>query len=345
MPKSKGKKGGKSRRSRGKGAPARAGAPASADVDGSGASGSGGDPPPSRSAAAADERARHAALGVHIAHVARCRPPSRSEGPSGPLSPSDHAQMRRRAAERHPWLLGIERWSQVEIESDVQPWSHHPDVDDEHPRSIGFPFDDDDVAHRCTQSECGELTHFFRGNYHAIDFACPPGTRLRSPVDGVVVDVRDGTRVGGIAARNLFEWNSVMIRADEGADDGGSNDDGVDDSNDSRDVRGGPLYVEFVHIRSGSCLVQVGDAVTKGQAICESGSAGFSPEPHLHLAAYRSGDDDAPTVRVRFERAGPGRDGTGGREGTREGTRDGEDGPRSFLPVAGGRYDRRGSVP
>jgi hypothetical protein len=28
---------------------------------------------------------------------------------------------------------------------------------------------------------------------------------------------------------------------------------------------------------------------------------GFSPEPHLHFAAYRSSDPTAPTVRVYFE--------------------------------------------
>jgi hypothetical protein len=30
---------------------------------------------------------------------------------------------------------------------------------------------------------------------------------------------------------------------------------------------------------------------------------GFSPEPHLHFAAYRSSDPTAPTVRVYFEQA------------------------------------------
>ena len=61
------------------------------------------------------------------------------------------------------------------------------------------------------------------------------------------------------------------------------------------------VYVEFVHIQSNSCVVQVGDDVKKGQLLCWSGSVGFSPEPHLHFAAYRSNGKDAATVRVRFE--------------------------------------------
>jgi murein DD-endopeptidase MepM/ murein hydrolase activator NlpD len=56
-----------------------------------------------------------------------------------------------------------------------------------------------------------------------------------------------------------------------------------------------------VHIRAKSAKVKVGDRVQRGQVICESGSVGFSPEPHLHFTAFRSGDDTADTVRVLFE--------------------------------------------
>jgi murein DD-endopeptidase MepM/ murein hydrolase activator NlpD len=159
-------------------------------------------------------------------------------------------------------------------------------------------------AFQCIQSEKGELTHFFKGNYHAIDFACPVGTPLYSPVNGTVVticqhhgrndnsnnnDDDDGNggsstiiEVSGIAATNMYQWNSIMIQ--------------VADVNDND-----PLYVEFVHIKTNSCVVQVGDVVHKGQYICCSGSVGFSPVPHLHMSAYRSSDDDAATVRFQFE--------------------------------------------
>ena len=217
----------------------------------------------------------------------------------------------------------ITSWSQIDIESDIQPWSFHPKVDDEHPYLLHFPFhgligneegsskvvDTTTTAYQCTQSCDGQLTHFFHGNYHAIDFKCPVGTPLYSPVNGVIVDVNDsisdGTEVSGIAASNMFQWNSIMMRVE---------DESVDATTD-------PLYVEFVHIKTDSCVVQVDDKVKKGQLICRSGSVGFSPEPHLHLAAYRSNGDDAATVRVRFEgKAEP------------------------FLPQAGGWYNQNGLV-
>lgn len=209
-------------------------------------------------------------------------------------------------AERIP----IESWSQIEIESDVQQWSFHPNVNDEHPHLLHFPFhgneeedgneDQATKSYLCSQSENGNLTHFFHGNYHAIDFSCPIGTPLYSPTNGIIVEVKDDgggggndhnktctdeefdtiREVSGIAARNLFHWNSIMIQSI-----------GFDD----------PLFIEYVHIQTNSCAVKVGDSVKRGQFICRSGSVGFSPEPHLHLAAYRSNGVDAATVRIRFE--------------------------------------------
>jgi len=207
--------------------------------------------------------------------------------------------------------IPITSWSQIEIESDVQQWSFHPNVKDEHPHLLHFPFhgneeevvneDQATKSYQCSQSENGNLTHFFHGNYHAIDFSCPIGTPLYSATKGIVVEVNDDgggghnqnktttneecdeiIEVSGIAARNLFYWNSIMIQSTE-----------VDASD--------PLFIEYVHIQTNSCAVKVGDSVERGQFICRSGSVGFSPEPHLHLAAYRSNGTDAATVRVKFQ--------------------------------------------
>ena len=157
-----------------------------------------------------------------------------------------------------------------------------------------------------------------------------------SPVNGTVVDVRDTcesnddedddiVEVSGIAARNMFRWNSMMIRA-------------ADVDGDGSRARGGPLYVEFVHIQTGSCVVRPGDEVRVGRFVCRSGSAGFSPEPHLHVAAYRGDGDDAATVRVRFEQSSC----LGG--GGEVGTNGGGLSSSTVLPRAGGWYDSGGPV-
>ena len=231
----------------------------------------------------------------------------------------------------------------AEIDSDVQDLSTHPAPEDEHPLLLGFPLGSrpggTDLPHEraylCTQGENGHLTHFFSGNAHALDFRCPVGSEVLAVADATVVDVRDEETVTGIATANLFRWNSVMLKVDTKENDG-------------------DLYVEYVHVAARSAVVAVGDRVRRGQKICESGSVGFSPEPHLHFTAFRSRDPAAPTVRVRFaaeeERDG-GRDG-GRRQATSDGesnatgrSDDGAKPKKTFLPVAGRWYDAFGEAP
>ena len=216
----------------------------------------------------------------------------------------------------------------IRIESDVSPWTVHPNPDDEHPFRIGFPLgrkncdnrtlthsnvdgkgssnndeisiadsNDNDCAVNsaeegflCTQGEGGRLTHFFSGNQHAVDFRCPVGTELLAVADGVVVEVCDKNTLTGISVNNLFEWNNILLEIDARPKNGGEEEESLEEE---------PLFVEYVHISKS--IVLKGDVVKKGQVIGYSGSVGFSPEPHLHFSAFRSTDPKAPTCRVRFE--------------------------------------------
>lgn len=187
----------------------------------------------------------------------------------------------------------------VDIESDVQTWSRHPNPSETHNLPILFPLAGGPFL--CTQGVGGQLTHFFSGNLHAIDFRCPVGTPLLAAGDGVVVEAKDENTLTGIAVSNLFEWNAILLKLD------------VNENEE-------PLFVEYVHIQKSS--VKQGDRVAKRQVIGESGSVGFSPEPHLHFAAYKSNADTAPTIQVRFQTA----------------LSDGE----TFLPKAGLYYSASG---
>ena len=234
----------------------------------------------------------------------------------------------------------------AEIDSDVQDLSTHPAPEDEHPLLLGFPLGSrpggadlpHERAYLCTQGENGHLTHFFSGNAHAVDFRCPVGTPVLAVADATVVDVRDEETVTGIATANLFRWNSVMLKVD---------------TKEKENDEGGDLYVEYVHVAAKSAIVAVGDVVRRGQKICESGSVGFSPEPHLHFTAFRSRDPAAPTVRVRFaaeEKQKPdgGRDSSGRRRSTSDGESNATELERrctTFLPVAGRWYDAFGEAP
>lgn len=211
----------------------------------------------------------------------------------------------------------------LRLESDVSRWNQHPDPSDEHPYRIGFPLNCNDpttgeacASFLCTQGEGGELTHFFSGNLHAIDFRCPIGTELLAVADGIIVEAKDENTLTGISVTNLFQWNSILLRV--------QNFDADSESDRNNAGGDGPLFVEYVHIAKST--VQAGDRVKRGQVIGRSGSVGFSPEPHLHFSAFRSSNAEAPTVRVLFE------------------NRDNNNEPLPFLPRSGEWYDANGIV-
>jgi hypothetical protein len=206
----------------------------------------------------------------------------------------------------------------LRIESDVQEWSKHRDAADTHSQTIGFPLQGPG-PYRCTQGESGHLTHFFAGNLHAIDFACPVGTPLLAVGDGVVVDCKDNNSLTGIAVSNMFEWNSILLQLDTTKTVAESSSA---IGHEGEKLSSGPLFVEYVHIQK--VTVQAGERVQAGQVIGLSGSVGFSPEPHLHFAAYRSQNPTAATVRVYSHST--------------------KDRQTTFLPKAGLWYDATGPV-
>lgn len=140
---------------------------------------------------------------------------------------------------------------------------------------IGFPLQGGPFL--CTQSFDGEFTHFKAETFHAVDWRCPVGTPVVAVGDGEVVEVSDSESAGGIHTKNLFHWNSIMLKL-------------KDDT-----------FVEYVHINTNSSKVKVGDQVTVGQVICESGNVGFCPEPHLHLQVQTTSDNKAATIKFKIE--------------------------------------------
>ena len=242
------------------------------------------------------------------------------------------------------------------IDSDIQIWKSHPNIPDVHHRTIRFPLltssttkDTETLSsavssalspsYLCTQGVGGSLTHFLIGNYHAIDFSCPIGTPIIAVGNGTIEQVHmmshpnneNTTAVTGIAVSNLFHWNSILLRLDDNDTDNKDVPDNIESVTESTNIEYGTstnnaLFVEYVHIATS--IVQVGEHVTEGQIIGTTGSVGFSPEPHLHIAAYRTSDNFAPTCGFDFHSAGS--------NDSNERT--------TFLPVAGKWYNENGIV-
>lgn len=145
------------------------------------------------------------------------------------------------------------------------------------PTAIIFPLPSTSGPYLCTQGFGGYLTHFFAESYHAIDLRCTVGTLVLCGGDGVVKEVRQSHKCGGISCRNLQVWNSVSVL-----------------------LTGCGVIVEYLHIAHGSACVAPGDAVRKGQVLCATGDIGFAPEPHIHIELHSADDPDGPSLPLRF---------------------------------------------
>lgn len=170
----------------------------------------------------------------------------------------------------------------------------------------------------CTQGVCGCFTHFYPNTQHAIDLECPVGTPVLAIGDGKVVDILESNTVSGIHASNLYKWNSLMIALADGN------------------------FVEYVHIKANSVQVQIGDTVTLGQHLCDSGDVGFCPRPHLHIQMHSSSRKDAPTIPFEFSPALAVLD--AGKELMDDAVVQANS-SIGFVPVAGKRYNAQGELP
>lgn len=183
-------------------------------------------------------------------------------------------------------------FSDLRISSDVQTFEPTPaDLPDalENAPTLAFPLHPPDKPFVCTQGFGGALTHCMSAStFHAVDFAADVGTPCVAAGDGVVIEIRDSTpeaRASGVGVHTLFEWNALSIELDNTADESA----GLP-----------PLVCEYVHIREGSARCKLGDRVRAGQVVCETGSVGFTPEPHLHFQLTRGSTKKARTVPFRF---------------------------------------------
>ena len=99
---------------------------------------------------------------------------------------------------------------------------------------------------------------------------------VRSVAAGVVREVRCAVRASGPHVRHLWQYNVISVAHDDGS------------------------FADYVHIKADSARVVVGERVDAGAPLCESGSVGFCPTPHLHLQLSESADDNALPVPFAF---------------------------------------------
>jgi len=93
----------------------------------------------------------------------------------------------------------------------------------------------------------------------ALDFKVKKGTKICAARDGVVIAARRDSDKGGLKPENLSDGNHVSIQHKDGS------------------------VAHYWHLKKDGVEVNVGDTVSAGQLIGESGNTGYSAFPHLHF--------------------------------------------------------------
>lgn len=116
-------------------------------------------------------------------------------------------------------------------------------------------------SYRVAQGYNGKRTHEGRDRY-AVDFSMRKGTPVCAARAGVVVDLKESSKIGGSDEKFRNQSNYVCIAHDDGT------------------------VAEYHHLHYDGVLVEVGQRVEAGQRIAISGNTGYSTGPHLHFGVY-----------------------------------------------------------
>ncbi len=116
---------------------------------------------------------------------------------------------------------------------------------------------------------------------NAVDFICEEGTEVKAGADGVVIDVKSDSDIGGQGKELEPFGNFIELQHDN------------------------EEYSEYEHLRKNGVLVKVGDMVKRGQVIGYSGATGWLAHlgPHLHfmVGAYASDANGYRTLKIVWD--------------------------------------------
>ncbi|MBI4162475.1 MAG: M23 family metallopeptidase [Candidatus Aenigmarchaeota archaeon] len=118
---------------------------------------------------------------------------------------------------------------------------------------------------------------------HAVDFMCPVGTPIKAAADGIIVDIKQDSDIGGPDKSFDKHGNYVEIKHEDNE------------------------YSIYEHIKKGSSEVKIGDNVKTGQFIAKCGLTGWvgTRGPHVHFDVHRyfgTGPEDYKTLKIMWKK-------------------------------------------
>jgi len=132
------------------------------------------------------------------------------------------------------------------------------------------------TSYRISQGYNGTATHKGRSQY-AIDFAMPVGTKIFAVREGIVVQTKSNSNIGGYEKKFSAHGNHVTILHSDGT------------------------FATYYHLKHHGVLVKVGQRVNRGYPIGYSGNTGYTSGPHLHLSIFKAvSARTTHTIATRF---------------------------------------------
>lgn len=127
---------------------------------------------------------------------------------------------------------------------------------------------------RISQGFNGTFSHNQPGDRFAVDVVMPEGTPILAAKPGVVLDMKMLFVGSGMDPALKARTNFIRLLHPDGT------------------------MTVYAHLKTGSQRVGLGQTVSAGQPIAESGNTGYSTAPHLHFAVQRN--DGQRLVSILF---------------------------------------------
>lgn len=134
-------------------------------------------------------------------------------------------------------------------------------------------------AYKVSQGYFGIFSH---QHLHALDFEMPEGSSVCAMRDGIVVCIKNNSRIGYNHSTSMEDANFILIYHKDGT------------------------FAIYGHLMQKGNLVAEGERVQQGQVIAYSGNTGWSSGPHLHVVvfSYKPGENfDIRTYSAYFKEA------------------------------------------
>lgn len=116
---------------------------------------------------------------------------------------------------------------------------------------------------------------------NSVDFIVAENTAIKAAADGIVIEVKIDSNIGGETKDFEKDGNYIEIQHANGE------------------------YSEYEHLKKDGAIVQVGDKVKQGQVIGYSGNTGWMADlgPHLHfmVGVYGKTISDYQTLKIKWD--------------------------------------------